>query len=79
MIKLWAKNKGIYSNVMGYLGGVSWAIMTAKVCQLFPTLLPFRLFKLFFEVYSQWDWQTVSIKLYEILDLEDNPRNTENW
>lgn len=31
IIKIWAKNKGIYSNMMGYLGGISWAILLIKI------------------------------------------------
>ncbi len=42
-IKVWAKNKGISSNSMGFLGGISWAILVAKICQIFPNHKPSKL------------------------------------
>ena len=56
-IKLWAKKRGIYSNAMGYPGGVAWAILVAKVCQLYPKCKANILIRKFFEVYSEWDWK----------------------
>ena len=49
-IKLWAKKHGIYSNVMGYLGGVSWAMLVARVCQLYPNADSSTLVQKFFLV-----------------------------
>ncbi|XP_074036586.1 poly(A) polymerase alpha-like [Leptinotarsa decemlineata] len=55
-VKLWAKRQGIYSNVLGYLGGVSWAMLVAKTCQLHPNAAPSTLVHKFFQFCSMWKW-----------------------
>ena len=34
LVKLWARTQGIYGNILGYLGGASWAILVARACQM---------------------------------------------
>ncbi|XP_064411745.1 poly(A) polymerase gamma isoform X2 [Latimeria chalumnae] len=55
-IKLWAKKRGIYSNMLGFLGGVSWAMLVARTCQLYPNAVAGTLVHKFFLVFSKWEW-----------------------
>ena len=53
-IKLWSKARGLHSNVMGYLGGIGWAILVAKVCKDNPKMEPNQLLHRFFEFYRDY-------------------------
>jgi poly(A) polymerase len=39
-VKLWAARRGINQAVLGFPGGVAWALLTARVCQLHPNAAP---------------------------------------
>jgi poly(A) polymerase len=55
-IKHWARQRGLYSNVLGFLGGVNYAVLVGFVCQRFPNACPATLVRKFFQVYTQWRW-----------------------
>uniref|UniRef100_A0A671L112 Poly(A) polymerase n=1 Tax=Sinocyclocheilus anshuiensis TaxID=1608454 RepID=A0A671L112_9TELE len=55
-IKMWAKRHNIYSNILGFLGGVSWAMLVARTCQLYPNAVASTLVHKFFLVFSKWEW-----------------------
>ncbi|CAO2623957.1 Poly(A) polymerase alpha [Lemmus lemmus] len=55
-IKLWAKRHNIYSNILGFLCGVSWAMLVARTCQLYSNAIASTLVHNFFLVFSKWEW-----------------------
>mmetsp|Transcript_4256 Transcript_4256/g.6249 ORF Transcript_4256/g.6249 Transcript_4256/m.6249 type:complete len:616 (-) Transcript_4256:103-1950(-) len=60
-IKLWARRRGIYSNIVGFPGGVAWAIMGAKVAQYYPNMNPSMLLEKFFFLYKNWNFQNAVV------------------
>lgn len=55
-IKLWAKRRALYGNSYGYLNGVACAILTARVCQLYPNAAANVIVSRFFTIYLNWNW-----------------------
>lgn len=72
IIKYWARQRGMYSNMLGFLGGVNYAILVAMVCQMYPNACPFTLVQKFFEIYAIWPWPSpVMLRSYEDLQVQD--------
>ncbi|KAH0469950.1 hypothetical protein IEQ34_001508 [Dendrobium chrysotoxum] len=55
-IKLWALRRGLYSNLLGFFGGIHLAILAAFVCLRYPNASISALITLFFETFSNWPW-----------------------
>ncbi len=59
LVKHWAQSRGIYGNVLGYPGGVAFAIMVARICQLYPNAAPSLVVARFFSIYARWKVRSV--------------------
>ena len=55
-VRHWAKRRGLYSNAMGFFGGITWAILSARICQMYPNMTPLQVVFKFFLVFSRWNW-----------------------
>eukprot|EP00054_Salpingoeca_dolichothecata_P011035 m.61342 g.61342 ORF g.61342 m.61342 type:complete len:698 (-) comp19265_c0_seq2:44-2137(-) len=75
VMKLWAKRRGVYSNVLGFLGGVSWAMLVARICQFYPNAVAATLVEKFFYVYTQWEWQHPVV----LKGIEENLFDLDQW
>ncbi|KAI5852535.1 Poly(A) polymerase central domain-containing protein [Morchella snyderi] len=74
-IKLWAKRRAIYGNVIGFPGGVAWAMLVARICQLYPMAVSSVIISKFFKIMGSWTWpQPVLLK-----GIEDGPLNVRVW
>lgn len=74
-IKLWAQRRAIYANMFGFPGGVAWAMLVARICQLYPNAVGAVIVSKFFHIYLQWKWpQPVLLK-----PIEDGPLPVRIW
>lgn len=74
-IKLWATRRAIYANVFGFPGGVAWAMLVARICQLYPNACSAVILNRFFKILSEWKWpQPVVLK-----PIEDGPLQVRVW
>jgi poly(A) polymerase len=49
-----ASERAIYSNVNGFLGGVAWALLVARICQLYPNATSGAIVSRFYIIMYQW-------------------------
>ncbi|KAM0334057.1 hypothetical protein ACHAQA_001077 [Verticillium albo-atrum] len=74
-IKLWAQRRAIYANIMGFPGGVAWAMLVARVCQLYPKATSSVIVNKFFHIMRRWPWpQPVLLK-----SVEEGPLQVRVW
>ncbi|KAL6990121.1 Nuclear poly(A) polymerase 3 [Sarracenia purpurea var. burkii] len=57
-VKLWAKRRGVYGNLLGFFGGVHLAILAAFICQRNSNASLSSLISSFFRTFAFWPWPT---------------------
>lgn len=74
-IKMWAQQRAVYANIYGFPGGVAWAMLVARICQLYPNAVSAVIVEKFFHIYAQWSWpEPVLLK-----QIEDGPLQVRVW
>ena len=75
-IKLWAQRRGIYGNVFGFPGGIAWALLVGRICQLYPCATGAVIVVKFCNLMAQWRWpKPVMLKVHQ----EQGPLQVRVW
>ncbi|GAA5915933.1 hypothetical protein JCM8208_003669 [Rhodotorula glutinis] len=74
-IKLWAQQRAVYGNVMGFCGGVAWAMLVARICQLYPKGCVGSIISRFFIIMHQWQWPAPVL----LKPIEEGPLQVRVW
>lgn len=56
VVKLWGTRRAIAGNIFGFPGGVAWAVLVARVCQLYPKATSSTIVLKFFRIMEKWQW-----------------------
>lgn len=65
----------MYGNVVGFPGGVAWAMLVARICQLYPMACGATIVTKFFHLILNWPWpRPVLLK-----QIEDGPLQVRVW
>ncbi|KAK7412865.1 hypothetical protein VNO78_04568 [Psophocarpus tetragonolobus] len=57
-LKLWAKRRGVYGTLLGYLGGIHMTVLAAYVFQRYRGATLNALIMIFFQTFAFWPWPT---------------------
>lgn len=60
---------------MGFPGGVAWAMMVARVCQLYPNVVAATMVGKFFRILAKWEWPAPIL----LKNIEDGPLAVRVW
>ncbi|KAL7626576.1 polynucleotide adenylyltransferase [Parahypoxylon ruwenzoriense] len=74
-IKLWAQRRAIYANIIGFPGGVVWAMMVARICQLYPRAASATIVTKFFQIMKAWNWPLP----VQLKHMDEGPLNVRVW
>ena len=73
--KLMLLGRAVYANVMGFPGGVAWAMMVARICQLYPQASGSIIVARFFHLMAPWPWpRPIMLK-----QIEEGPLQVRVW
>ena len=63
--------RSLYGNIVGYPGGVAYAMMVARICQLYPKAAAPHIILKFFFLMRKWNWPSpVLLQLHEEAPLQ---------
>ncbi|KAF2843573.1 Poly(A) polymerase papa [Patellaria atrata CBS 101060] len=74
-IKMWAQARAVYGNVIGFPGGVAWAMMVARICQCYPMATASTVVLKFFTLMAGWPWP----RPVQLKEIEEGPFNFRTW
>lgn len=74
-IKLWAQRHAIYGNVVGFPGGVAWAMLVARICQLYPCAVSATIVSKFFRILEPYPWPQPIM----LTPIVDGPIGAKVW